>query len=437
MLYNALLLPLVGLLLSAGESSRIVRLLFLAIAGAALLRRPKTHPDATSAPRNSSLFRAICIFQLVQSMSWVLIYINKPAGLELSRLPLFVLSLLPWLAIWASYSSGISSTKLLGLYPSSLGVVLWGCTSVVLDLLNFSSDSTIMIYGGVVEGTVLSNSRTVLPGFPGIVSGGVMCGLGIVCLIGAISKARPTWSSGWIVIPICLLANGIRVTDTRSSAVLVLLFPIIAAVLWLYPKRPSRSQDKWLDRIPKVLVACSVISPFVTPILFPALEKIDFSAELIGLASQLLRTTTESIFSFSGRSGIWSTAFEAIADDGLTIASFHPLGEFGAGVADVLFMASSMPGTADSAHSHNGVLNYYFSFGTVGLLFLITLFYRLYKAVGATGSDNEWRELQFPFAGFMMFFAFESLLSPQYMYFGLYFTLLSLDIYCQSRRQIS
>jgi hypothetical protein len=427
-------LPVVGLLLAAGEQSRLVRVAFLAIAGAALLWRPKTNVTVIRPARSGWLFALICLFQLVQSVSWLVVYVTKPAGMEITRLPLIVFSIFPWLAIWTCYANYAPTPKIFGLFPSSIGVILWGCTSVVLSMLNFSSDSTAMIYGGVVEGAVLSSSRIALPGFPGIVSGGVFCGLGILCCIGALHGKKLGWSAGWFLLPVALLANGVRVTDTRSATALSLLFFVIGALSRAYSTTPGTSAAIRMARTTRLLIWGSVIAPFVAPLLFPALEKIDLNAELVGLTSQLLRTTTESVFSLSGRSEMWAVATETILKDGLTIGSFHPLGEFGSGVSDVIYLVSSMPGTGESAHSHNGVLNYYFSFGLIGLGFLIAFVNRLVRVVLAKSENGNCEALQFPFAGFMMFFAFESLLSPQYLYFGLYFTLLALDIYTQSRR---
>lgn len=437
MLFNALLLPLVGILISAGDSSRIIKILLLAVIGLAVLRRRQDYSGLTSSSRNGALFKGICIFQLTQSLSWLLIYVNRTAGLELSRLPIIALALLPWIAIWIAYSSSTQSTKLLGMFPSSLGVVFWGCGSVVLNLFNYNPNATEIIYGGTVEGTVLSDSRTVLPGFPGIVSGGVFCGLGIMCILGRINKSGSIWSQIWMLIPICLLANGVRVTDTRSAAVLVTIFPSVAVFSWLYPNQYVESLDRWFKKFTKVMIAAATCLPFIAPLIFPALEKINLSVELIGMSSLILRTKTESIFSFSGRSGIWSAAVESILEKGPSFASFHPLGEYGSGVSDILFLIASMPGTPESAHSHNGVLNYYFSFGIVGLLFLAAMLYQIYRILSMSSTNNELRELQYPFSGLMLLFTFESLFSPQYLYFGLYFTLLSLDIYCKSEKPVS
>ncbi len=373
----------------------------------------------------------------MQSISWVLVYLNKPAGFDVSSLTLVLISLFPWFAIWAVYSNRSSSLRWHGFYPSSLGVILFGCISVALSMANFNPILTSTIYGGTVKGIFLNGSRSVLPGFPGIVSGGVFCGLGIVCLIGEVSKKPMNWQSGWRLLPLVLLANGIRVTDARGAAGVSLLF-VAAGIVGIFSNIKT-SDVKQCENggrfgLPTAFIGGSIIAPFVATIMLPILNQINLSPNLVALLSQVVRTNYESIFSFSGRCDIWLLAWDTIRNDGLKIVSFHPLGEFGSGISDVLFAATEMPGTALSAHSHNCVFNYYFSFGTFGILVMAFLLYKLFRTVTSKTKSSRLTDLQFPLTGFMLLSVFESLFSIQYLYFGLYFTLLSLDIYSESRR---
>jgi O-antigen ligase len=431
---STILLLIIGVLSSFGQDSRVAKLVLLGGFAVAFYtdfsrRIPRTQPL-----KDKSHLLVLLIFQLVQSLCWVIIFIYEPAGFYVPRLLLVVIAGFPWLILWLLITTESRNVKLYGLPSSGIGAILWAVTSVCLSKLGVSADNSLITYGGDIQGSIFGNIRLMLPGFPGVVSGGVFCGLALAsCLAAIISVDRNSHRITYGFLSL-IMAFGIYITDVRSAVGVVLLlsiygvYPLIQnGVYFLIQKRRIKDfKNKNMSRLSWLLLA-SVALPFIAPLLIPKID--DMSESIQGLAAMLIPSrNSESPLSLGGRTSIWRLVLDIAANKGLILFAFNVVGENGAGISEILFDSNPMPGTSESAHSHNAVLNYYFSFGIIGLTLLSLLLFFGYKKVRQHSISIAGAVYVFPFVAFMIFMSLESLLSVAYIYFSVYFTLFNCDL---------
>lgn len=428
MYFSILLIPVIGLLISVGDLSQSIKLALLGSLGAAFAY-DLMDCKRRSRPLIGKLhFALIVVFQAYLTYSWIDVYLSKPIGLEISRFMLAVLAGSPWILIWQLVATESRSPRILGLPPCGLAVIVWSLCTVILSRLGIGSDSSMLTYGRVVEGGVLGEFRSILPGFPGIVAGGIFCGMGLVYSISGFLSCSNRFQRAFYAIAGCACGYGIYVTDVRSATGVSIVVLLLGVTLVVAAKlRGFGSSD-----LSSLLIRNGVIATAAFPFLFPfAVPLLDQWAERTTFSlfsTAVTRSDSESVLSFGGRSKVWEVATDLAIHDKLALLSFNSVGEYGAGVSYALFEAVMMPGSPESAHSHNSALNFYFSFGIFGLAVLIAIVCLL----GASLYRGRLGKLQLvyllPFFAFMVFMTLESLFSVSYTYFGLCFTLYNIDV---------
>lgn len=437
MLFSILLVPVIGLLLSVGDKSQSLKLALLGSLGASLLY-DFMHSKRRSRPLKCKFYIiSIITFQAYLTYSWLDVYFSKPIGLELTRFMLAILAGSPWIAIWQVLATESRSPRILGLPPTGLGVLAWSFFATVLSRLGVGSDSSMLTYGRVVEGGVMGEFRSILPGFPGIVAGGVFCGIALVYAISGILVPNSTTNRALFAFAGAIAAYGIYITDVRSATG-VSIVALLIGLFWTWIiKSNNVSSGSALASITRKLVIATGALPFMVPLLIPVLDSWTERVTIPFSANVVARSEAESLLSFGGRSRVWEVSTELAMSEKFSLFSFNSVGEFGAGVSYALFDAVIMPGTPESAHSHNAALNFYYSFGLFGLMILVVLIGNFCIQIVRSPVAKAQVVYLLPFFGFMVFMTLESLLSVSYTYFGLCFTLFNLDSFREANSDLA
>ena len=424
MILRAIALPLAGVLWAVPEVPILIRMGFvLAIAVAAIYDLTRG-VRRTRPLRNRPHLVSIAFAQALFTGSWLHVAYSRPMGLGITYILQLILIALPWLCIWRAATREVTETRIVGLTPSGIGVLIWCSISVFALKLGYAGGTSTEAYGGMVVGSFMSDARVVLPGFWGIVSGGVLSGIAVcVSIAGVLLFSQPV--ARFAMCCVCAVgAYGIYSTDLRSAAgAVVISVAILALHLCAGFKRSG------IEFARKAASYCLVALPVALPVVSLALNSLESVARGILGGGVFVRSDSESLLSIGGRTDIWAASLELACTTTPSLVALNSVGEFGAGVSDSLFLMASMPGTAESAHSHNSILNAYYSYGIIGPFVFVIM--NLFAARGL----NQLKErrdailLLAPFTAFMIHMATESLLSVAYQYFGLILVLLNIDIF--------
>ena len=79
------------------------------------------------------------------------------------------------------------------------------------------------------------------------------------------------------------------------------------------------------------------------------------------------------------------------------------------------------------AHSHNTILNTYYSFGVLGVIFVFGILWSIGEIIGKLKLKVEMLAFQLPFLSLIVFMTVESMLATGMRYGGLYLVFLCLD----------
>jgi hypothetical protein len=247
-------------------------------------------------------------------------------------------------------------------------------------------------------------TRVQLPGFPGIVSGGVFAGLCAVC---ALHQFFTGPKRHWMQYGLLFGAAGGAIigTEVRSTIWVMAVVCLVLGCLVIIPS--------YYQRVGLVVVSFLLLLPFVYPVLAPAFEK--SAASNVG--DRYGRVGSEDIFALGGRREIWDYVISAIKSDGLTLMGNGLGTETTLGLGEFAVQKGIInPRVVLSMHAHNAVLNLLLCGGLIStILFCLTpLVFIGFLDAQQTRNQTLGRVLTI---GIIAYAVFESLVSPSYYYF--------------------
>jgi hypothetical protein len=316
-----------------------------------------------------------------------------------------------------------------------IGISVWLIVCIAGTLVGLNRALAVETYGFESDSVVSGQSREVLFGFTGVISGGVFSALVVVFWIATVATTRNKF-----IIPLgvgIIGAGGIGIykTDTRSAFAVVLLTSLVMAAhfaLRLTGGQGPRPGSRLALRGFAVLI----LVPFFLPLIAPWADELLLASDVHLLPAALSRGTESSIFQFGGRTEIWRIVLGDMSSDGFHIANLQPLGELASGVADVLHSLVYIPGQIESAHSHNAVLNIYHSYGFLGVVLLAVALRVVYLRIARRSFDNRDVPQLVLLGAMLIFMIFESVFSIIYVYFSpVFIALLSELFYVNPTKQ--
>ncbi len=413
----------IGLLLAYGSERRIIQLAILGVIVACGVV-DLFYGGKRKAPR--SIWTVYIL--LINTVSVFLVNtFDNDSGLEGSKVLTAFLILLLGLAVFICTQRTVSFAFLKRHSSIGLGLLIWSSISVVLTKLGFVGQSTLEIYGGHSESVMSGGARELLVGFRGIISGGICCTLGAVYSISCWFEKASRGERLVLTILGIISAAGIVITDTRSGATILAIIAIFLASFGIR-KVFLKGASSFYAITDKVIGYILIFTINIVPLFVPLVEYVVISLLSDIGGDFLFRKSTESTMALSGRTDVWSIALEYISAQGIQFITFNPIGEYGAGVSGYIHSTGVVPGAPESAHSHNAIMNTYFSFGLIGVgvlnLHLALLHQRISKCLKNNQVAIKYMAM---FYAILLFSVIESMFSVLYVYFMPALILLSLE----------
>ena len=427
----------VGIWLAICPLYPILRWLVLSMCLAAITLDIRRCPRRQKPFKNKRLLHLVMAFQCIQTICWVVSTVDQEGGglYSLSSLGLLcLLAVAPWFCIyqfatrtpWFPISTGLTSTGL-------AVILLAGCSVTIYEgigIVGADARNMLVTYGTQNHGMLFGRgARAILPGFPGIVPGGVFCGLALSSCIACIfSKASRSLRVIAGIITLVYI-RGILITDTRSAMAVLLLTLSFASVVSIASSSQGQELAAWLARRVLRCSRFAVMVPILIPVVFPLVTAAVDSVSRLPFLELVTRNQNDSILELGGRTPIWQESLRILVERPISLVRFHVVGELGSGVAYELSEKTSQPGLPMFAHSHNTILNTYYSFGVLGVIFVFGILWSIGEIIGKLKLKVEMLAFQLPFFSLIVFMTVESMLANGMRYGGLYLLFLCLDLF--------
>lgn len=219
--------------------------------------------------------------------------------------------------------------------------------------------STENLYGSIAASySAIRGFRVALPGFPGVISGGVYAGIVALAAIAYFlsEKSGPRRITAAAATVICMML--VWLTETRS--VLLTLIPILGLLAF--------GGFKKLSNFPKLTASVAVCVPMLMTLIYPGVAErvVAISPEFV--EARLSRGWDDNIWMLNGRVGLWEDFRSIVPSPVNALLGYGPLGEYRSGMADVAAERSTLNFRYPQAlHAHNLFLNIAYENGAVGI----------------------------------------------------------------------
>jgi hypothetical protein len=216
--------------------------------------------------------------------------------------------------------------------------------------------------------------RIALPGFPGVISGGVFSGIIAIGSFAYLLKEKKRLRRIIAVFAFFMGLTLVWLTETRSAGlIIVFLIPVLIF-----------DGLRKAAKCPLITATCLILLPLLMPIVYPkfiaGLSTPDF------IQSHLTRQGG-NIWMLGARVDLWEGFLDANWGAFPVLSGFGPFGEYISGMNSSFSGQDVAQGirSVDILHAHNLFLNIFYSNGIIGVVivgwFLWILNYRLLTAI--------------------------------------------------------